>query len=307
MHSKNKINSCLLALCAGFSLLATPVAFSATVTKPLSIEATVFAAGDIADCRKVVAQKTGAAKTAKVILDGLQTKPDAWVVTLGDNTYPIGAPKEFNDCYDKTWGAFKARTLPSPGNHDYGVPLAHGYFNYFGELAGQDQRGYYSRKLGSWQLLSLNSNLRGAEMEQQLSWLKGELQQKRALCTLAFWHHPVFSTGGHGDTTVMRKAWEILVQEKADVVLAAHDHDYERFVPLNAAGYPDAELGIRSFVVGTGGAYLGPMFFPRETTALRQNEVHGVLKLDLSAQGYQWEFLAIDGQILKDKGQGQCH
>ncbi|MBI3713263.1 MAG: metallophosphoesterase [Burkholderiales bacterium] len=307
MNDTIKFSTCSFALVASLFALLTPPAFSATAAKTAQIESTVYVAGDIADCRKVALEQTGAAKTAKVILAGLQAKPDAWVLTLGDNTYPIGAPKEFNDCYDKTWGAFKTRTLPSPGNHDYGVPLAHGYFNYFGALAGDAQRGYYSRKIGSWQLLALNSNLSGAEMEQQLSWLKDELQQKRALCTLAFWHHPVFSTGGHGDNTVMRKAWEILVQEKADLVLAAHDHNYERFIPLNAAGYADAEQGIRSFVVGTGGAHLGPMFFPRETTEVRQNEVHGVLKLDLSAQGYQWEFLAVDGQVFKDKGQGVCH
>lgn len=307
MHAHINVGSILYGLFAGLLSLATPSALSATTAKPSPIETRIYAAGDIADCRKVTFEKTGAAKTAKLIQAGLQTKPDAWVLTLGDNTYPIGAPKEFKDCYDTTWGAFKNRTLPSPGNHDYGVPLAHGYFNYFGAMAGDDQRGYYSRKLGSWQVLALNSNLRGVAMETQLNWLKKELQQKRALCTLAFWHHPVFSTGGHGDNAVMRKAWEILVQEKADLVLAAHDHDYERFVPLNAAGYPDAEQGIRSFVVGTGGAYLGPMFFPRETTAVRQNEVQGVLQLELAAQGYHWEFLAIDGQVFKDKGQGQCH
>lgn len=307
MHDQIKVSTCLCALAAGLFSLLTPVAFSASVAKSSAVEVTIYAAGDIADCRKVSFEKTGAAKTAKLIQAGLQAKPDAWVVTLGDNTYPIGAPKEFNDCYDKTWGAFKTRTLPSPGNHDYGVPLAHGYFNYFGALAGEDQRGYYSRKIGNWQLLSLNSNLRGAEMEQQLNWLKDELQQKRAHCTLAFWHHPVFSTGGHGDNAVMRKVWEILVQEKADLVLTGHDHSYERLAPLNAAGFVDNALGMRSFVIGTGGAYLGPMFFPRETTEVRQNEAQGVLRLDLSAQGYQWEFVAVEGQIFRDKGQGQCH
>lgn len=307
MLHQNKISTYCAALAGSLLSLLAPLSFSATSAKPTPTHATIYAAGDIADCRKVPVEKSGAVKTAKIIQAGLQAKPDAWVVTLGDNTYPIGAPKEFNDCYDKTWGAFKSRTLPSPGNHDYGVPLAHGYFNYFGALAGDDQRGYYSRKIGSWQLLSLNSNVRGAEMMQQLHWLKEELQQKRAHCTLAFWHHPVFSTGGHGDNTVMRKAWEILVQEKADLVLTGHDHSYERLVPLNAVGDVDETQGIRSFVVGTGGAYLGPMFFPRATTEVRQNDAQGVLKLELSAQGYQWEFLAVDGQVFKDKGQGQCH
>jgi NADH dehydrogenase FAD-containing subunit len=141
---------------------------------------TLYAAGDIANCAKKPALQTAAAQTANLIAAALEKDPQAFAVTLGDNTYPVGAPSEFTECYEPTWGRFKERTLPSPGNHDYGQPKALGYYNYFGELAGPDRRGYYSKKLGNWTLYSLNSQLSGNAMQAQLQWLKEELQKTKA-------------------------------------------------------------------------------------------------------------------------------
>ena len=268
---------------------------------------TIFAAGDIADCKKKTASETMAAQTAKIIANGLAKNSDAYALTLGDNTYPIGKFEEFTDCYGPTWGQFKDRTFPSPGNHDYGVPLAAGYFNYFDAAAGPDRRGYYSKSLGQWRLLSLNSNLSGDAMRKQVEWLKEELQTHKAACTLAYWHHPVFSTGGHGNNPVMKEIWSLLNQANADLVLSGHDHHYERFTPLTAAGEIDEKNGIRSFVVGTGGASLSPMFLPKNITEFRSNEVFGVLKLQLREHDYDWEFIPVSGQSLVDKGHGSCH
>jgi hypothetical protein len=267
----------------------------------------ILAAGDIADCRRLSAELTKSEKTAELIETELARDSKALVITLGDNTYPSGKPSEFEDCYDKTWGRFKQRTLPSPGNHDYGVPLAHGYYNYFDELAGPLRRGYYKKLLGNWLILSLNSNIHGPEMQEQMTWLQKELQENKSPCTLAFWHHPVFSSGGHGNNAVMEEAWKLLSQAKADIVLASHDHNYERFSALDANGYRDDKNGIRSFVVGTGGAKLTPMFFPKFTTEIRDNDTHGVLKLLLYANSYEWEFIPIAGQSFKDHGQANCH
>ena len=74
---------------------------------------------------------------------------------LGDNTYPVGLLKEFEECYAPTWGQFKQRTHPSPGNHEYYTPHAVGYYTYFGETAGPGRRGYYSFAHGGWHILSL--------------------------------------------------------------------------------------------------------------------------------------------------------
>ena len=290
--------------------LITPEAAHARKTlsgKPIAKSLTVYAAGDIADCKKAPPAESMAAKTAALITAGLAQDNKALVLTLGDNTYPVGRPEEFINCYDATWGEFKTKTLPSPGNHDYGMPLALGYYNYFDELAGPDRRGYYSKTAGNWLILSLNSNLGEIPMQEQLSWLKEQLKDNKRLCTLAYWHHPVFSSGGHRSNEVMQEAWKMLVNAKADIVLASHDHDYERFVPLNAEGERDDKNGIRSFVVGTGGASLTPMFFAKSTTEIRDNTTHGVLKLNLHAKSYDWEFLPVEGQSFTDKGQGNCH
>lgn len=268
---------------------------------------TVYAAGDIADCRKEAAPDSMAARTADLVAAGLAKDSKALAITLGDNTYPVGRPEEFDRCYEPTWGRFKARTLPAPGNHDYAMPKALGYYNYFGELAGPERRGYYAIQRGGWQIIALNSNLDPSQMQPQLDWLKQLLSSNKQRCTLAFWHHPLVSSGGHGNNEIMQAAWKMLSEAKADIVLASHDHDYERLAPLDANGERDEQDGIRSFVVGTGGARLTPMFLPRPATEIRDNTTFGVLKLSLHEKSYEWEFLPVAGQSFSDKGQGVCH
>lgn len=274
----------------------------------------LYIAGDIGDCRKRPAAESMAMRTAELINAQLQhdklvdkRELQSYVLTLGDNTYPIGKPEEFSECYEPSWGQFKSITLPAPGNHDYGVPKALGYFNYFAELAGPERRGYYARQLGNWLVLSLNSNIDGIAMQTQMTWLKQQLDQSKASCTLAFWHHPVFSSGGHGNNEIMLPAWKLLAQAKAELVLASHDHNYERFAAMNGDGQRDDKTGILSFVVGTGGAKLSPMFLQKEHTQVSDNNSYGVLKLVLKDKSYEWEFLGLPGQKFKDKGNGVCH
>ncbi|MBC7684039.1 MAG: metallophosphoesterase, partial [Bdellovibrionales bacterium] len=173
--------------------------------------------------------------------------------------------------------------------------------------------GYYSVQLGAWHVISLDSNLEGAAQAAQLAWLKGDLEANGARCTLAYWHHPLYSSGPHGRSERMRDAWQILYQAGADVVLSAHDHHYERFGPQDADHRRENVRGIRQFVVGTGGAYLTPVLLPRANSEVRDNSRTGVLKLVLGETGYQWEFMeaASDpgfpyGPPL-DRGAGQCH
>lgn len=267
----------------------------------------IYAAGDIADCRHINAADSGAARTAALIGAALAQDADAAVLTLGDNTYPDGTPREFNDCYETTWGKFKARTFPSPGNHEYRTTGASGYYHYFGALAGPPQRGYYSVKLGRWHIISLNSNLDGAAHDAQLVWLKAILAQSDALCTLAFWHHPLYSSGGHSATGHMQDVWQTLRSANADLVLAAHDHDYERFAPQDSEGNRDDARGMRQFVVGTGGARLTPFRFTRRNSEVTDNSTHGVLKLVLKESGYEWAFLPVESDGFSDRGAALCH
>ncbi|MBI1891590.1 MAG: metallophosphoesterase [Burkholderiales bacterium] len=269
--------------------------------------AVIYAAGDIAQCGKLPVQESGAAKTAALILRELASHPNAAVLMLGDNTYPDGLLAEFTDCYHPTWGQFKARTYPSPGNHEYNTPGAAGYYTYFGAAAGNKDKGYYSVELDSWHLISLNSNLPPSEHQAQLAWLKEDLAKHPARCTLAYWHHPVFSSGGHGNVDRMRDAWTLLVTAGADVVLSAHDHNYERFAPQDADGLRDGRRGIREFVVGTGGARLTPIVFRKENSEITGNSTHGVLKLVLKNGGYEWEFLPVSNGGFTDKGIALCH
>jgi 3',5'-cyclic AMP phosphodiesterase CpdA len=224
------------ALAAGGLLLAAAVSANAA-----SAATTVYAAGDIARCAYPDPAYSGAADTARTVAAGLAADPDAVVLTLGDHTYPRGTAQEFSDCYGPTWGRFKDRTWPAPGNHEYATQKAAPYFAYFGERAG---RGYYSLDLQGWHIVSLDSNLAPAAHRAQIEWLRADLAGHPARCTLAFWHHPLYSSGGHGSIPKMRDAWRLLMDAGAELVLSGHDHDYERFAPQDADGRLDRARGL---------------------------------------------------------------
>jgi hypothetical protein len=270
---------------------------------------TVYAAGDIARCAYSDPAYSGAADTARTVAAGLSTDPKAVVLTLGDHTYPRGTAREFADCYGPTWGRFKDRTWPAPGNHEYYTPGAAPYFAYFGERAA---RGWYSLDLGSWHVISLDSGLApGAHME-QMAWLRADLASHPARCTLAFWHEPLYSSGGHGSIPKMRQAWRLLLDAGAELVLSGHDHDYERFAPQDADGHLDHARGMRQFVVGTGGAYPTPFLLALPNSEMRDNGRSGVLRLRLLDGRYEWEFLESArltplGLPAPDHGSDVCH
>jgi acid phosphatase type 7 len=307
-----KLNKSIFAAALAYLLSGCAMDSASTVHAAQDVRLTdkgvaIYAAGDIADCKNLEPAFSGAAKTAALIAERLVGDNEALVFALGDNTYPIGLPIEFSNCYEPTWGRFKARTRPAPGNHDYYTPQAIGYYGYFGEAAGPERRGYYSFDVGGWHVVSLNSYLKQPEHDAQMAWLKADLAQSKARCTLAFWHHPLFSSGGHGNNAQMREAWRLLAAAGAELVLTAHDHDYERFAPQNADGRRDDLQGIQEFVVGTGGARLTPMGFRKSNSEASSNFTHGVLKLTLRRAGYEWEFLPTSPGELSDKGTATCH
>ncbi len=267
---------------------------------------TIYAAGDIADCRKSKPEHSGAAKTASLIAAALAKDKDAAVLTLGDATYPVGLLEEFTECYEPTWGQFKHRTFPSPGNHEYYTPAAVGYYDYFGNIAGPTRRGYYSVDIGTWHVVSINSNLKPIDHQQQLAWLKTDLAQHPARCTLAYWHHPLYSSGGHGNNERMADVWQALQAAGAAVILVSHDHDYERFAPQDADARRDDARGIREFVVGTGGARLTPLFARKPNSDISDNATHGVLRMVLKDGSYEWEFLPVAGGSFTDRGAALC-
>jgi hypothetical protein len=264
--------------------------------------ATLLAAGDIASCDSAGDELTGSL---------LDLVPGATVATLGDTVYETGTAAEFAACYDTTWGKAKVRTKPAPGNHDYLTFRAGGYYAYFGPTAGDQFKGYYSYDLGAWHVLVLNSNCgwvacdAGSPQEQ---WIRKDLDEHPSVCTLAYWHHPRFSSGAeHGSNLTMVDIYATLYERGVDVVLAGHDHDYERFAPLDPAGAVDQARGIRSFVVGTGGRSHYPFGTPLPGSEVRNADTYGVLSLTLRATGYDWRFLTPPGSKFTDAGSGGCH
>jgi acid phosphatase type 7 len=261
-----------------------------------SSPAVLVGAGDIADCKL-----PGSEATAR-LLDRIP----GTVFTAGDNAYPSGTADDYRNCYHPTWGRHIRRTRPTPGNHDYehtgGIP----YFEYFGSAAGPLGLGYYSYEVGAWHVIALNSEISMQAGSPQAEWLREDLTDSGARCTVAIWHRPLFSSGENGDNPDTRQFWRTLFEFGAEIVITGHDHSYERFAPQNPDGQPDPARGLRQFVVGTGGAGLRPFMGTRRNSEAR-GSVWGVLVLTLEDGSYRWEFQPIEGATFRDSGAGQCH
>ncbi|HMJ03820.1 MAG TPA: metallophosphoesterase [Conexibacter sp.] len=271
-------------------------------TKPV----TLVAAGDIA-CHADEPRTAQTCRQADVadIIERLD--PDV-VAPLGDTQYPDGELEDFEESYDPTWGRFMERTRPAVGNHEYNTPGAAGYYEYFGRRAGSPDEGWYSYELGDWHVVVLNTNCDVIDCEpdsEQQRWLEDDLAEHDARCTLAYWHHPRFSSGPHGSDDIFEPLWETLQEADAELVLSGHDHAYERFAPQDADGELDREDGIPQFVVGTGGASRYPAE-EREPNSLVHSTSFGVLELTLDADGYAWRFVGEPGDDFRDAGRTRC-
>jgi hypothetical protein len=268
-------------------------------------EAVLIAAGDVARCSDLTM-----ARATTALLDEIP----GTIAVLGDLTYPDGRPEEYTECYAPTWGRHRARTRPAVGNHEYHTKGAAGYFAFWGPAAGDPERGYYSYALGSWHIVVLNSNcgeVGGCHAgSPQETWLREDLAAHKTECALAYWHHPLFSSGfrpAHAQRLELRPLWEALYDGGADVALAGHEHNYERFGPQDAMGKADRKRGLRSFVVGTGGTSLTPLTDLKPHSEVRESETHGVLKLTLRPKDYAWEFVPVKGSDFRDSGSAACH
>ncbi len=287
------------------SMTPTPTIASPTIAPTITPTVTplpendpvLVGAGDIAHCRN-----DGDEITASLLDDISGT-----VFTTGDNAYPDGTAEEFANCYDPSWGRHKERTYPSPGNHDYHTADGAGYFEYFGSRAGEPGMGYYSYELGDWHIIVLNSNIPVEAGSQQDQWLREDLAAHPAACTLAYWHHPRFSSGTvHGSDNDMQSFWQALYDFDADVVLVGHEHNYERFAPQDPQGIADPTHGIRQFVIGSGGRSHYEFGTPIANSEVRNSNTSGLLKLTLHSGSYSWEFIPEPGKTFTDSGDAPC-
>lgn len=241
-------------------------------------------------------------------------------LAIGDLQYYCGALAAFMFSYDPSWGRVKSITYPAPGNHEYQgggaygcTPGAEGYFAYWGAGARNPSGGYYSFDIGAWHLISLNSNcdfIGGCGLgSPEERWLRADLAAHAgARCTLAFWHHPPFTSSV---TPVGIPRTQALLQDLydggGDVLLTGHQHNYERFAPQTPQGVADPQRGVREFVVGTGGEDLRPFGTPIANSEVRNDETFGVLELILLPTGYSWQFIPEAGDTFTDRGSSQCH
>lgn len=269
----------------------------------------IMAAGDIA-CAP------GSSSTATSCRHGYTAQLLAGadhVLALGDAQYNEGTLPQFMDpgAYDGTWGKYKARTHPVPGNHEYRTPEAAGYFDYFGGIAGAPGEGYYSYDVGAWHVIALNTGAPSlvptTSGHAQEQWLEEDLARHSNKCVLAYWHHPRFSAGNYypGVKPSTIAFWEDLYAAGADVVLNGHDHAYQRFAPQTPSGAADPQRGISQFVVGTGGRSLYPVDQSLPNLMWADDQTFGVLKMTLRPSSYEWAFVDEAGTEL-DKGSASC-
>jgi acid phosphatase type 7 len=263
-----------------------------TLAPPTTV---LLAAGDVGVCGSRPAVETG------VMLDTLE----GTIIAIGDLAYRRGTAEEYANCYDPVWGRHKARTRPTPGNHEYETPGAQPYFDYFGTQAGPPGDGYYSFRSGDWFVLSLNSNLPIGGATTQGQWIRNELTAHPSKCSLAYFHHPLYSSGPNGDNARLAGLWQLLYEHGVDIIVSAHEHLYERYAPMSPDGQRNDARGIRQFIVGTGGAGLYTVMRAHPQSEI-QNVSHGILRLMLTAQAYSWEFLQVGGAKI-DIGSDVCH
>ncbi len=279
-----------------------------TVTAPGSTVVLV-GAGDIAEC----GSDTDDSTAALIGRAGAQA-----VFTVGDNAYPDGYYQDYANCWAPSWGRYQAIVHPAAGNHEYHDDPSSGggdYYTYFyrdhGTFVGDSNKYYYSYDLGAWHMVVLNSldgfiDMSTGSPEEQ--WLRADLAANTKRCILAYMHYPRFSSGGdHGSYSAVQPLWQALYDYGADLAMAGHDHEYERFAPQAPDGTADPVRGIRSFVVGTGGGGLYFFATPLPNSEVRNASTWGVLKFTLGDGTYSWQFIPITGQTFTDSGSGTCH
>jgi len=289
-------------------------AVSATTGPATSGDPVIAAAGDIA-CDPSDGNFNAGAGSAtacrELATSNILFSSDlAAILPLGDDQYEDGTKWKFLQSYDPSWGRLNALAHPVPGNHEYLTQNAAGYFSYFGNIAGDPTKGYYSFDIGAWHIIALNSECTkiggcGAGSPQE-QWLRSDLTAHPATCTLAYWHRPRFSSGINGSDGSYGTLWSDLYNAGADVVLNGHDHDYERFAPQDPNQVATSS-GIREFVVGTGGAEHTPFVAQTANSQVFNADTFGVLKLTLHPTGYDWQFVPEAGGAFTDSGSGSCH
>ena len=271
----------------------------------------IAAAGDIAAPQTSAGATSGGQWRTDDLLD--QIKPNA-VLTLGDHVYDYGYLSAFDQYYTPNWGRFKGITRAiNGGSHDfYGGGE---YYTYFGDRAGPEAYSSYSWDIGAWHMIAINNYCSDSHVggcgpgSKWYTWLQNDLASHQSACTLVYWHQPYWTSGSnHAPYTAVKDYMNLMYGAGVDVLLQAHNHQYERFAPQNPSGQRDDARGIQAFVVGTGGrSFYGFNSTPAPNSLVRNSTTFGVLQLALHPAGWDWQFVPVAGQSFTDSGSRSCH
>ncbi|MGH8869995.1 MAG: metallophosphoesterase family protein [Actinomycetes bacterium] len=270
---------------------ASPAARSAAV-RAAAPETVVAFSGDIAGGGPGSASYANASATGDLVR---QVDP-AYVLTGGDNAYPMGTRSDFRTKYTPTWGSFKAITRPAPGNHEYMTPGAAGYYGYFFDGVATGHRYYAFGAGAGWRVYALNCEVPCGTDSTQVAWLRRDLADHPDRHYLVTVHRPRYTSGKHLPYHGLNAIWRAVVNAGGDLVLSGHNHQYERFSKQDASGRWKPSSGLVQFVAGAGGAEMYPFSRTAPRSQARNARDFGVLVLQLRPGGYSWEYL----------GSGRC-
>jgi hypothetical protein len=229
-------------------------------------------------------------------------------IYLGD-VYEKGTFAEMYNYYGvqgSNFAQFKSITDPTVGNHEYtNGGSAQDYFFYWDNIPS-----YYSFDAGGWHFVSLNSNgsyVSDASNSPQYQWLAGDLTAYTQACTIVYYHEPLFNIGQERPATQMQSIWTLLAQHHVTIVLNGHDHDYQRWVPLDGQGKASS-TGITEFVAGGGGHGIQTISKSDSRVAYSSDAnpaTFGALKFTLSANSASFSYVNTAGTTL-DSGVIPC-
>jgi len=233
-----------------------------------------------------------ASEEAAELVEMMEAAEPRHVLYLGD-VYEDGTAGDFRENFHATYGKLARRTWPTPGNHEW-KNARKGYFPYWKKARGRPLAPYYSFQVGRWRILSLNSEMRGRARSRQVRWLRGQLEEPTT-CRIAFWHRPRFSAGEQGDQEDVEPLWRA-VAGRAAIVLAGHDHDSQRFRPLE---------GTTSFVAGAGGRELYEVDEDDPRLAFGDDKHFAALRIVLNGRTAELAFVSNEGRVL-DESRVRC-
>lgn len=271
-----------VVIAAGVLVVGLPGGGGGDDDDPAGAGVSVWAVGDAADGGEP------AGRLADMIAD---EEPDLFLY-LGD-VYPNGTREDFAERYAPDWGPFKARTLPTPGNHEW-ANRRRGYNPYWRRPDGRTLPAYYAVRTGGWEILSLNSEAPHGPGSDQVRWLRRRVAGG-GNCRLAFSHRPRFSAGSHGDAPDMAPLWNAL-RGRARLVVGAHDHNMQRLRDRD---------GIVELISGAGGRSHYNASDDDARLVFFNDKDFGALRLTLSPGVARFAFVDVDGRTLHS-GTARC-